>query len=197
MLQFLRLLRNLAVLFFVALPLEISGWFILPIVLLFVPMSQIKLPSLFRWYDCSDMYNGRDYSTYAAVCREGYWARYTWLAWRNPCNYFGYFHLSFIFNSNGVYEVCNPAEFDVGNTTGARAGFRYIEYKQAELPSGAFYKLEEKEKTYYEYCWIYKWSSKKCLRYRMGWKIGNNTNPVGSYCQWVCVLQPYIDYSGV
>lgn len=178
-----RLIRNLAVLFCIALPLEISGWFILLVVLLFVPKTQLKLPRAFIWFDCADMYVGRDYSVYQAVCAQGYWARYLWLAWRNPCNYFGYTHLSFIFNSTGKYLIANPNEFNVGNTTGAIPGFRYIEYVQ-------------NDGTYYEYCWIKKWNSAKCLRFRMGWKIENNSNPINSYCQWVTVLQPYIDYSG-
>ena len=185
----LRLIRNLLVLFAVALPLEISGWFILLVVMPFIPNSQVKLPALFRWYDCADMYNGRDPSTYLSVCKEGWWARYLWLAWRNPCNYFGYFHLSFIFNKTGKYTVCDPSQFDVGNTTGARAGYRYIEYVQVGITSPS--------DTYYEYYWIMKWSAKKCLRIRFGWKIGDNKNPIGSYCQWVACFQPYIDYSGV
>ena len=185
-----RLIRNLLVLFCVAIPHEIIGWVVLPFVLLFVPKTQIKLPALFRWFDNADIYAGRDYSVYQYVCNQGYWARYLWLAWRNPCNYFGYFYLSFVFNARGKYTVFDPSQVNVGNTTGARAGYRYIEYVQLSPVSSAL-------DTYYEYCYIKKWSSTKCLRFRMGWKIGNNTNPVGSYCQWVCVLQPYIDYSGI
>src|SRR5271165_4162626 len=186
----LRLIRNLFVLLCVAIPMEILGWFILPWVLLFVPNTQYKLPALFRWWDNADIYIGRDLSTYEAVCAQGYWARLAWLAWRNPANYFGYTVLSFQFNARGEYLVCNPKQFDVGNTTGAHAGYRYMLYEQ-KSPTGG------EDEYYYEYCWIHKWSSTKCLRIRIGWKIENNFNPVGSYCQWCCVIQPFIDYSGV
>lgn len=148
------------------------------------------MPYFLRWFDNADMYIGRDASTYLNECLKGRWARYKWLAWRNPCNYFGYKHLAFVFNACGEYTVIDQSKFDVGNTTGAREGFRYIEYHQADPVK------YPKINTYYEYYLIKKWSHTKCFRFRMGWKIANNSNKPGDYCQWVFAIQPYIDYSG-
>jgi hypothetical protein len=60
-----------------------------------------------------------------------------------------------------------------------------------------FYYVETQEGLY-EYYYIYKWSSTKCFRFRMGHKIGNiQTNTPGSWIQVVFVLQPYKSYTGI
>lgn len=184
-----RFLKQLLKFFCVVLPLMISGWFVVAIALLFVSRNQFKLPAIFRWYDNADAYIGRDTSVYEVVCLQGYWARYCWLAWRNPINYFGYKYLGFQFLAHGDYTKYNPSEDDIGDNS--RAGFRHIEYEQWCFPNHSCGKDK-----YYEYYLIHKWSANKCLRFRFGWKIVNNKNPIGSYCQWVLVFQPYKYYSG-
>lgn len=160
----------------------IIGWLILPIILLFVSNTQYKLPALFRWWDCVDSYIGRDTSVYESICKKGYWARYTWLAFRNPINYFGYKVLGFQFDGTEMYFTYNPEEFDIGDTS--KPGERKIE-------------LLKNEKVYYEFYLIKKWSQTKCLRIRIGWKIKDNMNAIGSWCQWVFVFQFWKDYSGI
>lgn len=192
----LRFIRCLSILLCISIPLEVIGWFVLPVALLCASKTSLKLPSWARWLDCADMYFNRDTSVYQSVWDKGLWARYCWLGWRNPGNFFGYKYLSFQFNSTGKYLVCNPPEFNVGNTTGAHAGYRYMEYEQEEIITrlnvDSWY-----DRKYYEYYIIHKWSSKKCMRIRFGWKIGDNKNPIGSWCEGVMCLQFFIDYSGV
>lgn len=183
MLSIVRFLTQLLKFLFIVLPLMVSGWVVLAVLLLFIPRNEIKLPFLFRWYDNVDSYIGRDTSVYEAVCAKGWWARYCWMAWRNPINYAGYKLFGFQFTPDGFYSKVDSTQFSVGDTSAP--GFRFIEYRQAE-----------DVKPYYEYYLIKKWSATKCLRFRFGWKIANVSNPIGSYCQWVMVFQPWKDYSG-
>lgn len=177
----LRFVKHLLTFLFFVVPLMIAGWFILPIVLLFVRKDEIRLPSLFKWFDSADSYIDRDTSVYKAVCQEGYWARYIWLAFRNPINYVGYKVLGFQFDGTEMYYNYDSKQFDIGDTS--REGIRTIE-------------LMKNEKIFYEYYIIKKWSQTKCLRIRLGWKIKDNLNPIGSWCQWVFVFQIWKDYSG-
>lgn len=181
MIHLIRFIKHLATFLFFVIPLMILGWLILPFVLLFVPKNQIRLPAVFKWFDSVDSYIGRDTSVYQSVCQQGYWARYTWIAFRNPINYVGYKVLGFQFNGTEMYYRYDPKQFDIGDTS--REGFRSIE-------------VMKDKNFYYEYYWIKKWSQTKCLRIRIGWKIVNNLNPIGSWCQWVLVFQPWKDYSG-
>lgn len=191
LLAIFRFVTQLLKFLIVVLPLMIAGWFILAILLLFIPNNDTKLPALFRWFDNVDGYIGRDTSVFDAVCAQGWWARYCWMAWRNPINYFGYMYLGFQFTSGGKYLSVDPSQFNVGDTS--QAGFRYIEYEQNDTSIDA---IMLGGKIYYEYCYIKKWSATKCLRFRFGWKIVNNSNPIGSYCQWVFVFQPHKAYTG-
>ena len=91
---------------FVLLPLMIVGWFVLPIVLLFIPKERESLPKFFR---CWDNFSGPaedglagdlgfriivgmgtgTITNYAETCGYWYrwWRRYVWLAFRNPVDY--------------------------------------------------------------------------------------------------------------
>lgn len=171
--------------FFVAcLPLMILGIFIIPIAIMFSDNNSYKLPFLFRWWDCADLYAfGRDTSEYRTIYKQGSWARYKWLCFRNPINYFDYIHLGLLWNGFENYTYYNSKDNDVGDD--GRAGFRYIE-------------VLHNDSYFYEYCWVYRYpfNRKACFRYRMGWKIANNDNPRGTCSQWCLTISPYRYFNG-
>src|SRR6185503_19026858 len=161
MIKFLyRLLYHIAIFFMVLLPLEIIGWLVLLPVCKYQGtntnhLSQ-RLPACLKWFDNADYYVDRDTSTYDAVCQSGWWNRYCWLAWRNPINYFGYVVLGL--------RVIEPLVLidKIGNQSVSDNGTTGLYYAEYEMDS----------KVYYEYYYIHKWSATKCLRFRMGHKIG-------------------------
>ena len=170
MINFLiRLIINILLLLLVNLPLEVIGWVILlPTCLL---SKENQLPSYLKWFDNADLYLGRDASTYLSVVSSGWWSRYVWLAFRNPCNYFGYKVLGFI----ASFSVPRSS---VGDSAGDVPGLFHIE-----------------QSGYYEYYYIKKWSSTKCFRFRMGWKLSDTKS--GDWVERVFVIQPYKSYTGV
>ena len=178
-----RLFIHLSVFLFVLLPLMIAGAIILPFVLPFMAKDNYYLPFWLRWFDNVDGYVGRDTSVYHMICDMGWWARYKWLAWRNPINYFDYRALGLFWKGREVYTFYNPANDNVGD--GTRPGFRHIE-------------IEKDGVNYFEYYLIYRYpfAQKYCCRFRMGWKIGNNKNPPHSISQWVLVFNPCHPYTG-
>lgn len=166
---FIRFFNNLLLLLLINIPLEILGWIILlPVCFL---SKKDKLPVILRWFDNADLYIDRDTSTYLNVIKSGWFNRYCWLAFRNPCNYFGYKILGFKSN----FSIPRSP---VGDSAGYVPGLFYIEH------SG-----------YYEYYYIKKWSATKCFRFRMGWKLSNTD--AGDWVQRVFVIQPYKSYTGV
>ena len=199
MLKFLsRLLINITKFLLLSLPLQLIGSLLLLIYLPFhfaKPRLSPKLPFLLRWFDCADLYQefGRTPVTYLSlVYPMGWWKTYTWLAWRNPINYFGYKYLGFFLKNPYIiskykyyptYQVGTDLR-EVGNSSSDVPGFFYIE-------------LKCDSKTYYEYYWIYRYGqSKKCFRFRLGWKIGQDPVYKEEFCQEVFVISPLMSYSG-
>lgn len=186
-----RLLKHLLILFFISLPLTLVGIVILPVCLIFSDIG--ALPLYLRWLDSADPYIGRDTTVITRINKGTYWSeysslwciwfnKYTWLAFRNPINYFSYRYLSFTWNSPVITVF--KGSLDVGDSTGDIPGFKYLEVKQ----DGS---------TFYEYYFIYKMNSRHCLRFRLGYKIGNPyRNKKGEIQQEVLVLQPYKSYAG-
>lgn len=164
----IRFLQNLIIFLSISFPLEIIGWFLLlPICYL---SKSNQLPHYLKWFDNADSYLGRDVTTYEVIISYGWFNRYLWLAFRNPCNYFGYKILGF----QATFSI--PRSI-VGDSINDIPGFQNI-----ETPP------------YYEYYYIKKWSDTKCFRFRMGWKL-SDTKP-GDWVERVFVIQPYKSYSG-
>ena len=188
----LRLFKNSLIFFALSLPLMLVGIIVLiPLVALGYEIG--KLPVLFRWFDSADPFVGRNTEVIESVNTQGRKAIYNWLALRNPINYFNYKYLGFVWNNPEVKTYTSYAESfditkpfpDIGDSTGDAPGFKYIEVKQDG-------------KTYYEYYYIKKYNEKQCLRFRMGWKIGNPyQNNNGEIQQDVLVFQPLKSYSGI
>lgn len=179
-----RLVKHLAVLFLVCLPLQALGILILlPVCAIFRESNQ--LPKDLRWFDSADSYVGRDTSVYDAVRSSGIWNRYVWLAFRNPLNYFGYKILG-IHPQTSIEAIYEPIPgLDIGDTThpGLYSAEALIDNKR-----------------YFEYYLIYQYKRfpKYCFRFRMGHKLKYiKENQLNSYIQWVMVISPLHSYTGV
>jgi hypothetical protein len=172
----------------ISIPLQLVGIVVLAV---YLPIHKflvqkgirktVKLPYFLRWFDNADIYIGRNAETYLNVFGSTTYALYTWLAFRNPLNYFGYKVLGVEVNSVPKVIETNY-QYLVGDNTGKTEGFFYQE-------------LTVRGKRYYEYYYIKKWSPTKCLRFRLGYKFGK---PYFQYTvQQVIVLQFYKSYSGL
>lgn len=178
----LKCLKHALIWFCIILPLQLIGSILLaiylPIHLQLIKrsiISSIKLPYLLRWYDNVDQYIGRDTSTYLAVFGSGVLNLYTWLAFRNPLNYFGWMIL-------GVMSDQDIADDNIGDSTGCIEGTRHIE-------------VTINNKSYYEYYYIKKLNSTHCIRIRIGWKLCDTK--AGQIAQWVFVISPWHSYNGI
>lgn len=178
----IRLIKHLLLLFLVSLPLVLIGILITPIILLCIGDNP-KFPVWLNWFDNADHWLGRDTSTYDAIITQGFAARYWFIAFQNPTNLFGYRVLGVqVKNSLVILDTNN--QYLVGDGAGNEPG-----YLKQEV-------LEDLD-LIYEYYYILKWNSTHCLRFRMGWKIGNpEKNKIGDYIENVFVFQPYKAYSG-
>jgi hypothetical protein len=186
-----RLCIQICSFFFVSLPLTVLGILILlPVVCIY---DIGKLPAVLRWFDSADPYVGRDTSVITQLNQNPETSKYffvnkiltkyNWLAFRNPINYFSYKYLGFQWDSPTLVTTSGSSK--VGDSAGKVPGLYYIEVIQ-------------NDRTHYEYYFIYKLSSTRCIRARMGHKIGQfESNKKGDYVQQVLVIQPFKSYSGV
>jgi len=198
----LRFIRWLLTWLLILLPLQLIGAVLL---LLYLPVHRalvrrglsqsIKLPFLLRWFDNADLYVGRDTSVYLSKFGDAFWTHYTWLAFRNPLNYFGYVVLGFV---AGDRVLTTFSKFPSINL---RADQEHCEIGDGsdDVPGLFTAELENNDKTYFEYYYIKKYNffgTTKCIRVRIGHKIGSNTKP-GQHCQWVFVISPFHSYDGI
>ncbi len=207
-----RILRYLGFFLVVTLPLTVLGIICLAIYLPFCtknPLNSIeaKLPRLLRFFDCADLYAefGRNPITYlTVVCPKGRYARFVWIALRNPLNYFSYKYLGVTPQSSIVcltlsqtFSKSMPAgsKTTVGDSAQDAAGKFYVEY----LIDSKFY---------YEYYIVYKYptyvdtylfrGTPTCLRFRLGHKLGAPGElQYGKTIQDVFVISPFKTYSGL
>lgn len=174
-----RLLKHLMILFLISLPLQAVSLVVVPIILLKIKDS-IRFPYFFKWFDSADIWFGRDTSTYESIIKEGFLKRWYWLSLRNPLNYFGYK----VLGKQVLASYLPNVPTLIGDSKGKTVGFMYQEMNLGDTIG-------------YEYYWIYKWNETHCLRFRLGYKIGNPAeNPFNSYIEQVFVFQPYKSYTG-
>lgn len=193
-----RLVKRILHTILVVLPLYLVG---ILVMLPFCALYDIgKMPRIVRWFDSADPYIGRNTEVIDKISAGEYTKyslfsipesriqltlnKYVWLVFRNPLNYFGYVISGLHWVPPIQYTIYDPSEADIGDSGGKRPGFRYIE-------------VEVAGKTYYEYYLIYAFSPAKCFRMRLGWKISDNNNPIGTISQDVFVIQPIKSYRGV
>lgn len=203
--KFLNIFQQLIKFIFIFLFLQIPGSIILGIYFLINPVT-IKLPLWLRWFDGADQYFGRDTSVYDAIMKESAWQKYIWLAWRNPLNYFGYKYLG-INISDKVQIVldsrtANNSSLQVGDGVNKCSGTVYTEIAIRDSIYGGWSQklVRVNESKYFEYYKIVKYNffgSTKCVRIRIGWKIGQDRPIQSGPCQWVFVISPFHSYDGV
>lgn len=182
----MNIIKHLLLFLLVILPLQLIGaLLIIPSCILQEPTALIPLPKFLKWFDNADQYVGRNTQTYMAVYASGKWARYCWLAWRNPLNYFGYTILGIEIDQSLKVLDDSPKDIDIGDTThsGTYTGLISLGNKQ-----------------YWELYKIIPYSlfgNKLCLRIRLGWKLEHTSDlKVGQRCEWVFVISPFHAYTG-
>jgi len=160
-----------------------------------------KLPACLRWFDLADLYAefNRNPITYLSmIVPNGWFAIYWYIAFRNPINYFTYKYLSFPLHAAVVTNTTGDKE--VGNSTGDHPGHYYVEVRN-NVDNTITYKAYSR--IYYEYYYIKPYTmpftkTRKCIRFRMGYKIGDpQTAKDGQIQQGVFTLNPFASYSGV
>ncbi len=184
-----RLLKGLSTLLLVLLPLEVLGWVVLLPATYLQGTSLEPLPRFLRWYDNADSFVGRDVSTYMNVYKSGWFNRYSWLAFRNPLNYFGYIVLGANIESvksKTIFKIVSSLDTktQIGDATNKQPGIFYMEL------------VDGNGKLYYEYYYIHRWSDTTCFRFRLGHKLGQDEDCTG-WSQFVIVLQPRKSFSGI
>ncbi|HVE44060.1 MAG TPA: hypothetical protein VNC84_02865 [Gammaproteobacteria bacterium] len=161
--------------------LLIGGLIVLPIALFFIKKEQKTLPRLLWMFDNADYQVGRDTSTFDEVCEKGKWARYTWLAWRNPLNGLSYWQ-GFRWTDQVIFTRYDKKTKRVGNTTGRTSGYKRTDILVTDPRTN--------QTTVYRERWlIFPWPffcPNKCIEYRNGHKIGNpGENNPGDHIQEV------------
>lgn len=197
-----RLIKDLASFLFIQLPLQLVGILILLPVCYFYRIGE--LPKALRFFDSADPFIGRDTSVIDKLntnprstpyfVYNDLITRYNWLAFRNPINYFGYKYLGYKFTGNEYYSI--KGSLEVGDSTGRTEGLKII-----ELSTGPYEYLYVKKinpSSILGRCiGLFKDITKpSCFYFRMGHKIGDYKNPVGSYAQKVFTIS-YRSYSGL
>lgn len=183
------LLKHFLTLLFIKLPVQLAGIPILAVLLLFVPKDREYLPKLFRWWDNHERYfegnksddglSGPDYirNTWAQPC--GWLARFTWLALRNPANYFQYQVLGRI--RHAQYDIIKAeGDLNVGTHEWNTRGYYYQEV------------LNGREKLWELYI-VYPLYRQWHFRLRAGWKVGGafSKREPGDSLQWVFAITPF------
>jgi hypothetical protein len=196
----IRILKHLTIYLTISLPLQIIGIVALAIVVPFMNNSTVRLPYLLRWFDLADNYPeyNRTNITYVnKILPQGKWARYNYLALRNPTNYFAYKYLSIkrpalstVFNYSYHQEPDKAwknkyERKEIGDTTAA--GKMYAELREGNGD-------EDGKVLAYEYYVVWKYREDKCVRIRIGYKLGGLP---GQYVQEVFVISPFHSYTGV
>lgn len=167
--------------------LQLAGALILLPVVYLQPIGTLRIPSYLKWLDAADSYLGRDTSVYQAVSNSGKWNRYTWLAWRNPINYFNFAILGFqIKNSiTHQYNYQSVEGAQIGNSTGQQPGRQHSE---ADIDGDIRF----------QYLLIYRYSSTRCIRFIMGHKIDRTYRlRFGEWIPWRLTFNPFCTYSGI
>jgi hypothetical protein len=196
MIKFLfRLIINLIKFTCISIPLQLIGSLVLLPTLYFFPKIK-RLPTCLKWFDGADQYVGRNTEVYDKIMDSDFWTKYTWLAWRNPINYFSYTYLGFYLKNPYVVTFLskNPNVYsEIGDATNKVAGLYRIE-------------ITLQDKIYYEYYYIfvyksifklYSLSQPKCIRFRMGWKIGEDPFFKDEHVQEVFVISPFHKFDGI
>lgn len=174
---------RIVTLFMLSLAVDIAGWFLVPVGLLFCGRDAQRLPRLFwPWDNDIEGINGDIYwRTDPAHHPDDYWRfwpRYVWLAWRNPSNNFITFVLGYTPDATTAWtESGDPLTEDQPN---GHSG----SYELNALHRGRRYPMFYLVRRYPF------WPS-KCFRLYVGWKNkGHQLAPTA----FVCTLNPIANF---
>lgn len=187
-----RFIKHLSILLFLSIPLQLVSVLVLICIVPFTTKASgiSLLPKYLKWFDNADYYVGRDYTAYTAVCESGWKARYIYLVWTNPTNYFGYVVLGFKISQSITFTESNQPistlqTTPVGDTT--NPGYMHIEYN-----------IDNSVRYEYYYIKAYKiFGQERCFRMRIGHKLGLPTEMnIGDQIEQVFVISPFHSYTG-
>lgn len=198
------IIRNITILITIVLPLQFAGLFILSIVLLFYlkdkrcnsyKLESQRLPTLFKWWDVGDEYDTRygingDLPYQYNWDKKSKWSiyrmRYNWLALRNPVNYLKVRVLGQkITRVNGKLKM---EQSPGGVTIGDWYSPGYVKRNYVESPD---VNISE-----YYLIWVWPFKKDKCVRIRIGHKIGDGEVYRRRWISWVCVISPWKTFRG-
>ena len=157
----------------IKIPMQLLGMIILAPLLLFIPRDKEYLPRMFKWFDNADYYRKPKGSLIDGLSGDpehrnqykdptGWWARYYWLAIRNPINYFQYYKLGVAYELGNVTDIQH---------SGNRYTSDWIRNKTFKNNGLFIAEVTIKNKVYWELYWVFNWNDSQCLRLRLGWKI--------------------------
>lgn len=187
-----RFITNLLQFILIDLPLQLIGIIILyPICYIQRNQEIPKLPKYLKYFDCADLYVGRDISTYVAVCASGPFNRYCWIAFRNPINYYEY-KKGFVVQSSRMLVLKDWPDRISGITIGTHKGNK-----------GGLFRAEAEidAELRYEYYLVVPYKlpflGPKCFRFRMGYKMDHpKSNKPGDAVQSVFTINPFASFEG-
>lgn len=188
----LRFLKHLLMFIGIILPLTVIGWIILYPVLLVLPKSSTALPRALVWFDnvdgdglIGDLSN-QQRNADKGIDPEGAYAKYKWIAFRNPIQGFKYLvlgapanEINLVTSVSRSYIVGQP----VGDYTSGGTLFAYSDNRQ-----------------YYEYYYIIPYkvlTLNLCVRIRFGWKLIGIADKPREYISWTFALSPWHTYRGI
>ncbi len=196
---------------FICLPLQLVGIPLVALAVLVQPWDAYRLPKFLKWFDLADNYPeefARSNETYVAqILPAGKFARFNYIALRNPTNYFCYKYLSVKFlriSAFGCSRSLQPDYLDAMDPELAKvlllqdigdngvSGLSEIEIDGITIDDTA--------KHVWEYYRIYRYTIfgiTKCVRIRIGWKLSEFSDEnQGKWLQWVFVISPFHSFTG-
>lgn len=207
-----RIVKHLTIYLTISLPLQLVGIVLLAIVIPFWNKENVKLPWFVRWFDLADNYPefSRTNITYVRdILPQGKWIVYNYIALRNPTNYFSYKYLSpripehgdvilsaFVINyQEDVYkDVFIDCRY--GRGTLQEIDEQYLDIGDRAVPGWSYTEIRDGRSgdvLAYEYYLVWKYLSSKCVRIRIGYKLGGKP---GESLQEVFVISPFHTFYG-
>jgi|DEB0MinimDraft_10_1074344.scaffolds.fasta_scaffold01596_10 hypothetical protein len=193
---------------FLKMPLQILGYILLAIYIPFTLTDRRvhdcpdqRLPYLLRWFDNADIRDQRfglnGDPAHQARHKNLFIRRYTWLAVRNPVNYF----------QRKIIGSANPWLLEFHRVTHAKYKSPLAESKEL-TPVGDYighsegWRIVEAYRYDYKMLWEYylvkHYGNGKCLRVRLGYKLGHDPSDQKSgSIQWVFSINPWKTYRGI
>jgi len=174
----------------VSIPLLVLNPFVTALALLFTPREANQLPAWARWWDNSDPegdgLNGYyqwkiDYPDYT-----GFKARWLWLQ-RNPLNWFSVYIMGIRYPAQDYIRTDYKwfTEGKVGNNDNPGVRLSIIRND------------DETKILYFEFYLIYKYLDTKCVRIRLGHKLGEiGESLAGEQIGECFVINPFMTYRG-